>query len=395
MHGWVSLDCDKYIVFIHFNFVSIMSFHHRLVENLTRVKDSSDVRKNTSTRSDATGKYVKDASLSSDILGVYGEEGYAGSFENAIDLFEGQGLSLTRKGNTLVYHGQVSFAGGTAQVDVRLYGERSAATGSLRDAHVTSMSLLASVISAPEFPKGWVIARFENSYRPSALPRAIQVLASRVSRLLKSSFETEDALATALERCFWGKAVPVITDEQRRQAKEFAESIFGRGVGDSAAGADSRPRLKRGRMVKDAYSQLSYAAMADAFDKYGISYELVDHFLWASTPLWEDPASGTKYILTFCVEPTLSDPEADSLYDNEGLDAYYEQMEAASIDLLIERADEGPGGPDPEKRYPDAFSPVSLSSFLNYFNGKRGYLSHLGSLKKVAIELSVMIGEFK
>lgn len=372
-----------------------MSFHHRLVENLTRVKDSSAVRKNTSTRSDATGKYVEDDSLSSDILGVYGEDGYPGSFENAIDLFEGQGLSLTRKGNTLVYHGQVSFAGGTAQVDVRLYGKPSDATGSLRDAHVTSMSLLASVISAPEFPKGWVIARFENSYRPSALPRAIQVLASRVSRLLKSSFETEDALATAMERCFWGKAVPVITDEQRRQAKEFAESIFGRGVGDSAAGAGSRPRLKRSQQVKDGYSQLSYAAMADAFDKYGISYELVDHFLWASTPLWEDPASGTKYILTFCVEPTLSDPEADSLYDDVGLDAYYEQMEAASIDLVIERADEGPGGPDPEKRYPDAFSPVSLSSFLNYFNGKRGYLSHLGSLKKVAIELSVMIGEFK
>lgn len=329
------------------------------------------------------------------ILGAYAEEGYAGSFENAIDLFEAQGLKLTRKGNTLVYHGQVSFAGGTAQVDVRLYGKRSDATGSLRDAHVTSMSLLARVISAPEFPAGWVIARFENSYHPSTMPRAMQVLASRVSRLLKSSFETEDALATALERCFWGKAAPIITDEQRRQAKEFAESVFGRGVGDSSTGADSRPRLKRSHVVKDAYSQLSYAAMADAFDKYGISYELVDHILWASTPLWVDPVSKTKYILTFCVDPVLSEAEADALYDDVGLDAYYEMMEAASIDLVIERADAGPGGPDPKNRYPDAFSPVSLSSFLNYFNGKRDYLSHLGSLEKVAIELSVMIDEFK
>ena len=326
---------------------------------------------------------------------MYGEEGYAGSFENAIDLFEGQGLKLTRKDNSLIYRGKVSCAGGTARVTVQLYGNRSNANSSLREAHVTSMSLLADVLTSPELPEGWVIAREEHTYRPSELPRAMQVLAMRVSRLLKSSFESDDALETAIKRSFLGGRRPTITEEDRKQAKEFAESIFGRGVGDSTAGAGSRPRLKRGRMVKDAYSQLSYAAMADAFDKYGISYELVDHFLWASTPLWEDPASGTKYILTFCVEPSLSDPEADSLYDDVGLDAYYEQMEAASINLLIERADEGPGGPDPEKLYPDAFSPVSLSSFLNYFNGKRGYLSHLGSLGKVAVELSVMIGEFK
>ena len=179
-------------------------------------------------------------------------------------------------------------------------------------------------------------------------------------------------------------------------------SFYNFSVGDlsrvqdsTSEGAGSRPRLKRSQMVKDGYSQLSYAAMADAFVKYGISYELVDHFLWASTPLWEDPVSGTKYILTFCVVPTLSDLEADDLYDTVGLASYYDQMEADSIDLVIERADAGPGGVDPIKRFPDAFSPVSLSSFLNYFNGKRAYLSHLGSLEKVAVELSVMIGEFK
>lgn len=148
-------------------------------------------------------------------------------------------------------------------------------------------------------------------------------------------------------------------------------------------------------MVKDWYSQLSYAAMADAFDKYGISYELVDHFLWASTPLWEDPASGTKYILTFGVVPALSELEAEDLYDTVGLDSYYDQMEADSIDLVIERADAGPGGVDPIKRFPDAFSPVSLSSFLNYFNAHRKFLSQLGSLEEVSTQLSDMIGYFK
>lgn len=365
-----------------------MSFHSKLINTLGRVQDSR------LSVSDA-GHVDDEGSVSSAILGKYGEDDYPGSFENAIDLFEAQGLKLTRKDNSLIYQGTVPCAGGTARVTVVLYGKRSDANSSLREAHVTSMSLLARVLTSPELPKGWIIAREEHTYRPSELPRAMQVLAMRVAQLLKSSFESDDALETAIERSFLGGRRPTITEEDRKQAKEFAESIFGRGVGDSAAGAGSRSRSKRRQMVKDGYSQLSYAAMADAFDKYGISYELVDHFLWASTPLWEDPASGTKYILTFCVVPTLSELEAEDLYDTVGLDSYYDQMEADSIDLVIERADAGPGGVDPIKRFPDAFSPVSLSSFLNYFNGKRGYLSHLGSLKKVAVELSVMIGEFK
>lgn len=365
-----------------------MTFHSKLINTLGRVQDS---RLGVS---DA-GNVDDEGSISSAILGVYGEDGYPGSFENAIDLFEAQGLKLTRKDNTLIYRGKVPCAGGTAQVTVELYGKRSDANSSLREAHVTSMSLFARVLTSSELPEGWVIAREEHTYRPSELPRAMQVLAMRVAQLLKSSFESDDALETAITRSFLGGRRPTITEEDRKQAKEFAESIFGRGVGDSAAGAGSRPCLKRSHRVKDAYSQLSYAAMADAFYKYGISYELVDHYLWASTPLWEDPVSGTKYILTFCVEPTLSEPEADDLYDAAGLASYYDQMEADSIDLVIERADAGPGGVDPIKRYPDAFSPVALSSFLNYFNGKRDYLSHLGSLEKVAVELSVMIGEFK
>lgn len=365
-----------------------MSFHNKLINILGRVQDSR------LSVSDA-GNVDDEGSISSAILGVYGEDGYPGSFENAIDLFEAQGLKLTRKDNTLIYQGKVPCAGGTARVTVVLYGKRSDANSSLREAHVTSLSLFARVLTSPELPKGWIIAREEHTYRPSELPRAMQVLAMRVAELLKSSFESDDALEAAITRSFLGGRKPTITEEDRKQAKEFAESIFGRGVGDSAAGASSRPRLKRSQQVKDGYSQLSYAAMADAFVKYGISYELVDHFLWASTPLWEDPASGTKYILTFCVVPALSDLEADDLYDTVGLASYYDQMEADSIDLVIERADAGPGGVDPIKRFPDAFSPVSLSSFLNYFNGKRSYLSHLGSLDKVAVELSVMIGEFK
>lgn len=365
-----------------------MSFHSKLINTLGRVQDSRF--------SVSDAGYVDDeGSISSAILGKYGEDDYPGSFENAIDLFEAQGLKLTRKDNSLIYRGKVPCAGGTARVTVQLYGKRSNANSSLREAHVTSMSLLADVLDSPKLPKGWVITREEYSYRPSELPRAMQVLAIRVAQLLQSSFETDDALEAAIKRSFWGSRRPTITEEDRKQAKEFAESIFGRGVGDSVTSAGSRSHLKRSRKVKDGYSPLSYAAMADAFDKYGIPYELVDHILWASTPLWEDPASGTKYILTFCVEPTLSEPEADALYDDVGLDAYYERMEAASIDLIIERADAGLGGPDPEKRYPDAFPPVSLLSFLNYFNGKWGDLSHLGSLEKVAEELSVMAGEFK
>lgn len=362
-----------------------MSFHNKLINTLGRVQDSmlsvSD-----------TGNVDDEGSISSAILGKYGEDDYPGSFENAIDLFEAQGLKLTRKDNTLTYQGKVPCAGGTARVTVVLYGKRSDANSSLREAHVTSMSLFARVLTSSELPKGWVIAREEHTYRPSELPRAIQVLAMRVAQLLQSSFESDDALETAITRSFLGGRKPNITEEDRKQAKEFAESIFGRGA-DSVE--TSASRFKGRREVKDAYSQLSYAAMADAFVKYNVSYELVDNYLWASTPLWEDPASGTKYILTFCVVPTLSDLEADDLYDTVGLASYYDQMEADSIDLVIERADAGPGGVDPIKRFPDAFSPVSLSSFLNYFNGKRSYLSHLGSLNKVAIELSVMIGEFK
>lgn len=362
-----------------------MSFHNKLINTLGRVQDS---RLGVS---DA-GNVDDEGSISSAILGKYGEDDYPGSFENAIDLFEDQGLKLTRKDNTLIYQGKVPCAGGTARVTVVLYGKRSDANSSLREAHVTSMSLLARVLTSPKLPKGWIIAREEHTYRPSELPRAMQVLAMRVAELLKSSFESDDALETAITRSFLGGRKPNITEEDRKQAKEFAESIFGRGADSVEAPAS---RFKGRREVKDAYSQLSYAAMADAFVKYNVSYELVDNYLWASTPLWEDPASGTKYILTFCVVPTLSDMEADDLYDTVGLASYYDQMEADSIDLVIERADAGPGGVDPIKRFPDAFSPVSLSSFLNYFNGKRAYLSHLGSLEKVAVELSVMIGEFK
>lgn len=362
-----------------------MSFHSKLINTLGRVQDSR------SSVSDA-GNADNEGSISSAILGEYGEDGYPGSFENAIDLFEAQGLKLTRKDNTLTYRGTVPCAGGTAQVTVVLYGKRSDANSSLREAHVTSMSLFARVLTSSELPKGWIIAREEHTYRPSELPRAMQVLAMRVAKLFQSSFETDDALETAITRSFLGGRKPNITEEDRKQAKEFAESIFGRGADSVEASAS---RFKGRREVKDAYSQLSYAAMADAFVKYNVSYELVDNYLWASTPLWEDPVSGTKYILTFCVNPALSDPEADDLYDTVGLASYYDQMEADSIDLVIERADAGPGGVDPVKRFPDAFSPVSLSSFLNYFNGKRDYLSHLGSLDKVAVELSVMIGEFK
>lgn len=362
-----------------------MSFHNKLINTLGRVQDSR------LSVSDA-GNVDDEGYISSAILGKYGEDDYPGSFENAIDLFEAQGLKLTRKDNSLIYQGKVPCAGGTAHVTVVLYGKRSDANSSLREAHVTSMSLLARVLTSPKLPKGWIIAREEHTYRPSELPRAMQVLAMRVAELLKSSFESDDALETAITRSFLGGRKPNITEEDRKQAKEFAESIFGRGADSVEASAS---RFKGRREVKDAYSQLSYAAMADAFVKYNVSYELVDNYLWASTPLWEDPASGTKYILTFCVVPTLSDLEADDLYDTVGLASYYDQMEADSIDLVIERADAGPGGVDPIKRFPDAFSPVSLSSFLNYFNGKRSYLSHLGSLNKVAIELSVMIGEFK
>lgn len=364
-----------------------MTFHSKLINTLGRVQDS---RLGVS---DA-GNVDDEGSISSAILGKYGEDDYPGSFENAIDLFEAQGLKLTRKGNFLIHRGKVPCAGGTAQVTVVLYGKRSDANSSLREAHVTSMSLLARVLTSSELPEGWVIAREEHTYRPSELPMAMQVLAMRVAQLFQSSFESDDALETAITRSFLGGRRPTITEEDRKQAKEFAESIFGRGVGDSAASAGSRPRLERSRRVKDAYSQLSYAAMADAFVKYNVSYELVDNYLWGGTFLWEDPMSHTRYILSFCIEPTLSDPEADDLYDSLGVASYYDRMEADTVGLAIEKATEGPGGVDPIKRFPDAFSPVSLSSFLNYFNGQRKFLSQLGSLEEVARQLSVMIGYF-
>lgn len=93
------------------------------------------------------------------------------------------------------------------------------------------MSLLAVVLTSPELPKDWVIAREEHAYRPSELPRALQVLAMRVAQLLKSSFESDVALETAMKRSFLGGRQPIITKEDRKQAKEFAESVFGRGVG--------------------------------------------------------------------------------------------------------------------------------------------------------------------
>lgn len=83
----------------------------------------------------------------------------------------------------------------------------------------------------------------------------------RVAQLLKSSFESDDALETAITRSFLGGRKPNITEEDRKQAKEFAESIFGRGA-DSVEASVSR--FKGRQEVKDAYSQLSYAAMADA-----------------------------------------------------------------------------------------------------------------------------------
>lgn len=361
-----------------------MSFHSKLVNTLGRVQDSR------LSVSDA-GNVDDEGSISSAILGKYGEDDYPGSFENAIDLFEAQGLKLTRKDNTLIYRGKVPCAGGTAQVTVVLYGKRSDANSSLREAHVTSMSLFARVLTNSELPKGWIIAREEHTYRPSELPRAMQVLAMRVAELLKSSFESDDALETAITRSFLGGRRPTITEEDRKQAKEFAESIFGRGADSVEASAS---RFKGRREVKDAYSQLSYAAMADAFVKYNVSYELVDNYLWGDTFLWEDPMSHTRYILSFCIEPTLSDPEADDLYDSLGVASYYDRMEADTVGLAIEKASEGPGGVDPIKRFPDAFSPVALSSFLNYFNGQRKFLSQLGSLEEVTTQLSVMIGYF-
>lgn len=362
-----------------------MSFHSKLINTLGRVQDSRF--------SVSDAGYVDDeGSISSAILGKYGEDDYPGSFENAIDLFEAQGLKLTRKDNSLIYRGKVPCAGGTARVTVQLYGKGSNASSSLREAHVTSMSLLADVLDSPKLPRGWVITREEYSYRPSELPRAMQVLAIRVAQLLQSSFETDDALEAAIKRSFWGSRRPTITEEGRKQAKEFAESIFGRGA-DSVESSASR--FKGRQEVKDAYSQLSYAAMADAFDKYHVSYELVDNILWGDTFLWEDPVSHTRYILSFCIESTLSDPEADDLYETSGLDSYYEQMEADTISLAIEKATEGPGGVDPIKRFPDVFSPVSLSSFLNYFNAHRKFLSQLGSLEEVSTQLSDMIGHFK
>lgn len=222
-----------------------MSFHSKLINTLGRVQDSRF--------SVSDAGYIDDeGSISSAILGKYGEDDYPGSFENAIDLFEAQGLKLTRKDNSLIYRGKVPCAGGTARVTVQLYGKRSNANSSLREAHVTSMSLLAVVLDSPKLPKGWVITREEYSYRPSELPRAMQVLAIRVAQLLQSSFETDDALEAAIKRSFWGSRRPTITEEDRKQAKEFAESIFGRGA-DSVESSASR--FKGRQEVKDTSDQ--------------------------------------------------------------------------------------------------------------------------------------------
>lgn len=222
-----------------------MSFHSKLINTLGRVQDSK------LSVSDA-GNVDDEGSVSSAILGKYGEDDYPGSFENAIDLFEAQGLKLTRKDNSLIYQGKVPCAGGTARVTVVLYGKRSDANSSLREAHVTSMSLFARVLTSSELPKGWIIAQEEHTYRPSELPRAMQVLAMRVAQLLKSSFETDDALETAITRSFLGGRKPNITEEDRKQAKEFAESIFGRGADSVEAPAS---RFKGRREVKDASDQ--------------------------------------------------------------------------------------------------------------------------------------------
>lgn len=222
-----------------------MSFHSKLINTLGRVQDSR------LSVSDAAN-VDDEGSISSAILGEYGEDDYPGSFENAIDLFEAQGLKLTRKDNSLIYQGKVSCAGGTARVTVVLYGKRSDANSSLREAHVTSMSLFARVLTSSELPKGWIIAREEHTYRPSELPRAMQVLAIRVAQLLKSSFETDDALEAAITRSFLGGRKPNITEEDRKQAKEFAESIFGRGADSVEASAS---RFKGHREVKDASDQ--------------------------------------------------------------------------------------------------------------------------------------------